>query len=270
MILGAAYTDPAVILTVLAGMFALGLVASGTYILNDLSDLDADRAHPTKRNRPFASGTLSLSDGLVVGPVAILTGLIAGFALSPVFAGSLLVYLVMTLAYSWRLKRVALLDTMIIGGLFTLRIAMGGVLAGVTPSQWLLTFSMFFFFSLAPAKRHVELERNRQQKKQTIAGRGYHASDAILTLGLGLASAAASIQVLVFYLVFEAMPAGIYTATGFLWAAPVMIPLWLLRVWLLAHRGALDDDPVTFAVKDRTSLALGGLLALAMAAATLV
>lgn len=263
-------TNPSTLLTLLIAFPLLGAMASGTYILNDLVDLSADRSHPSKHKRPFASGQLKLWQGFVVAPALIIGALIGGALLSPGFAVTMVSYLITTLLYSFKLKRVALADTLTLSFLYTLRLVMGAVLAGVALSHWLMVFSMFLFVSLSLAKRHVEVIRRLGQGERRLANRGYRAEDAGVTLGLGLATATAAPLVLVLYIIDSAWPSGVYTTPEALWVAPVMLAIWLMRVWLLANRGQLDDDPVVFAFKDPQSLAIGAMLGLGfLAAATL-
>ncbi len=263
-------TDPSILVTLMLAFPLLGMMASGTYILNDLVDLSADRSHPSKYKRPFASGRLKLWQGFVMAPLLILTGLVGGFLLSPAFAATMLIYLATTLAYSMRLKRVALIDTMTLGFLYTLRLAMGAVLAGVMLSHWLVVFSMFLFVSLSLAKRHVEVLRRAGQGERRIANRGYRAEDATLTLGLGLATATATPLILVLYIIDYAWPSGVYAAPEALWVAPIAMAMWLMRVWLLANREELHDDPVVFAFKDPQSILIGALLGIAFVTAAFV
>ena len=255
------------LLTLLMAMPLLGAMASGTYILNDIVDLAADRGHPSKRNRPFASGRIKLWQGFVAAPALIFGGLAGGFMLSPGFAATMLSYLVVTLAYSFALKRAALVDVMALAFLYTLRLIMGAVLAGVLLSQWLMVVSMFLFVSLSLAKRHTEVLRRVSAGERRVAHRGYRAEDGTLTLGLGLATATAVPLVLVLYIIESAWPSGLYTSPAMLWIAPVALAMWLMRVWLLSNRGELHDDPVVFAVKDPQSLAAGAVLAASFAAA---
>ncbi len=262
--------DPATLATLLIALPLLGAMASGTYILNDLVDLHADRSHPTKHQRPFASGRLKIWQGFVVGPLLIIGGLVGGLLLSPSFAATMVSYLITTLVYSLKLKRVALADTLTLSFLYTLRLVMGAVLAGVALSHWLMVFSMFLFVSLSLAKRHVEVIRRIGQGERRIANRGYGAEDAPLTLGLGLATATIAPLILVLYIIESAWPSGVYSTPEALWVAPIALAMWLMRVWLLANRGELDDDPVVFAVKDPHSLAIGTLLALGFLAAVLL
>jgi len=250
-----------------AALPLLGAMPSGPYILNDLVDLTADRGHPSKRKRPFASGRIKLWQGFVAAPTLIAGGLAGGFLLSPAFAATMLSYLIVTLAYSFALKRTALVDVVALAFLYTLRLIMGAVLAGVLLSQWLMVVSMFLFVSLSLAKRHTEVLRRVSLGERRLANRGYRSEDASLTLGLGLATATAVPLILVLYIIESAWPSGLYSTPGLLWIAPAAVAMWLMRVWLLANRGELHDDPVVFAVKDPQSLAAGAVLATSFAAA---
>jgi len=270
LILSHHYTDLTATLETLLAFLVVGITASGTYLINDMSDLGADRRHRTKRNRPLASGAMPLWAGLILAPILIAGGLAAAYFLAPLFAVALAGYLVLTLSYSLKFKITPLLDVFILAALYTLRLVMGTIVAGADYSLWLLTFSMFFFFSLSLAKRHVELIAPDVRPGVAIRGRGYYPEDAPLTRSLGIASATASILILVLYLVDEAYGVAVYKAPVFLAGIPVIIAIWTARIWLLAHRGQLDDDPVSFATRDRVSFILGFVLVVLMAAALFV
>ncbi len=248
----------------LAMMGLLCLVASLTYLVNDMSDLASDRTHWSKRRRPFASGAIPVRDGLVVVGVALPLACLAALVIAPLAGVCLLFYVVITLGYSFGWKRIPLFDTFIIAALFTVRILIGIAAARLTPSAWLLTFSMFFFFSLALAKRHTEILRAAEHDLKTLAGRGYLVGDQSLTLAFGSAAAMAAILIVVIYLVEEVFAREIYTTPQWLWVAPIAIFLFCCRIWALSHRGRMTDDPVAFALRDRVSLALGTVVALAI------
>lgn len=260
LFVGHAFTDPAQIATAVAGFLLLSLMVSGTYLVNDLADLAADRRHPTKRHRPFASGALPLAAGLAAAPLMIAVAIAAGALLSPGFAALLVAYLVLTLAYSFGLKREPLLDAVLIGGLFTLRVAMGAAVLEIRQSPWLLSFSFAFFVSLALAKRHAEVMRAASTPGGKIAGRGYRGDDWPLTLVFGVGSGLVALVIMLLYLAEDAAPSGFYQRQSWLYAVPVLMALWLCRIWLLSHRRELDDDPVVFALRDRTSLLLGAVV----------
>ena len=253
---------PAAWMQAAIAFIALGLVASATYLLNDIVDLADDRRHWSKKNRPLASGALRLGAGLrlmlELAAVGFWLAAFAGWKVAAVIA----VYAAITLAYSFKLKRVPIVDVATLAALFTLRLFLGVVAIGAVISPWLFVFSMALFLSLSIAKRHTEVVRMSLHNLISMPGRGYVARDEPLLLAMGLAAAASAIVLFSLYLTAEAFRATVYSAPAFLWATPVVLFLWLGRIWLLSQRGELDDDPVAFALKDRASLAMGGLLAL--------
>ena len=244
--------------------FLLCALASLTYCVNDIADLSADRKHWSKKNRPFASGALPVRDGLIAVGIGVPLLILAGLLISPRVGACLLAYLMITLAYSFGLKRIPLLDTLIIGILFTVRILLGIAASGLVPSAWLLTFSMFFFFSLAVAKRHTELLRAGERTQRTDRGprlpcRGPGRHPRLRHRGLdGLGPDRRDLSGR------RGLPPRLYTQPQWLWVAPVAIFLFIGRVWLLSHRGLMTDDPVAFAVRDKVSLGLGALVGAAL------
>lgn len=261
IVLAHQWADSALVRQTLLAFLCLLAVTSATYLLNDVSDIASDRQHWSKRHRPVASGRLPLRGALSLAGVLLAGGFGSALLLSRPFALTLLAYLVLTLAYSLRLKRVPLLDTLVIGFLFTLRLVMGVVLLDAPKPAWLLTFSVFFFFSLAMAKRHTELQRSAQYASAGLKDRGYEPGDAPLTLALGTGTAIASLVVLFIFIVLEMLPKNIYGHPVFLVGIPATLAIWLGRIWLLSHRGGMDDDPVSFALRDGPSLLLGGMVA---------
>lgn len=241
----------------------LCVIASATYIINDLADLPADRLHPTKRYRPFASGAAPIALGVVAAPIMIIGSVVAAYTLSSGLAAMLLVYVGLTTAYSFELKKVPLLDVFVIGILFTLRVVLGTEAIGLNYSPWLLSFSLTFFLSLALAKRHGEVMRAAHAQRREIAGRGYSPEDWPVTLVFGVGFGVASIVIMLLYLANDAAPSGFYKQPLWLYAVPAFVVLWLMRIWLLSNRMELHDDPVVFALKDRPSLVLGSATAIA-------
>jgi 4-hydroxybenzoate polyprenyltransferase len=242
----------------------LCLVASVTYLVNDMADLAADRKHWSKRRRGFASGAISVRDGLLVVGTILPVACIAALLVSPAAGLCLLFYVAVTLGYSFGWKRIPLFDTFIIGLLFTIRILIGIAAAQLLPSAWILTFSMFFFFSLALAKRHTEILRAKEHGLLKLEGRGYQIGDESLTLAFGTAASMASIVIVVLYLVEEVFARQLYHSPAWLWVAPIAIFLFSCRIWALSHRGRMTDDPVAFALRDNVSLGLGVLVAAAI------
>ena len=243
-------------LSALLGFLCFSLTASATYIVNDLLDIEADRRHPRKRRRPFASGDLSVFKGLGIVIAFLLLALVGGRYLTTEFYGWLLLYLITTLAYSLYFKRVALVDVLVLSGLYTLRLLAGSA-ASLTPiSHWLSGLSIFLFLSLAFVKRFAELENLRASGASPRNGRGYQVADIEQLRSFGTASAFAAVVVFANYISGRDVTA-LYHQPKILWMIMPLIILWLCRVWLLASRGELNEDPVVFALTDRTSLLIG-------------
>lgn len=247
----------------LLGFAAFCLCASAVYVLNDLCDLDADRHHPGKRARPFAAGALPLSAGLIALPILVaVAGLLAcGLAWS--FSAVLAIYLALTTVYSWGLKRVALVDVLCLAGLYTLRLIGGHEATGVPYSAWLLVFSMFIFLSLALVKRFVELDAARERERPVLAGRGYVAGDANLVASLGAATGCMAVLVLALYVNSQEVRV-LYPHPMLLLLVCPLLLYWISRVWLIAHRSEMHDDPIVFALRDRTSYVVGALTLLVL------
>ena len=267
MVLAPGLPTPLALSHALLAFLAFSLSASAGYVLNDVLDIKADRAHPTKRHRPFAAGELpvALGPALVIGLVVASFGL--ALALLPTsFALMLGIYFVGTLSYSFYLKRQLLVDVLVLAGLYTHRILAGGIAASVPVSSWLLGFSMFFFTSLAFAKRYVELKAASDNSQ--IMNRGYFPTDKEMVTSMGTASG--YIAALVFMLyghTVDALLAPAYRAPTILWLVLPILLYWLGRVWLLAGRGQMQDDPVKFALKDRVSVICAmGIVAIALIA----
>ncbi|MFK7994199.1 MAG: UbiA family prenyltransferase [Granulosicoccus sp.] len=253
--------------TCLFGFLLMGMVASATYVINDAADIESDRRHPVKKLRPLASGTISLQSAMMAAPLALVLCLGTAFWLNTAFAQVLTAYLIITLGYSFKLKSVPILDVMILAILYCLRLLMGMALAGVLPSVWLLTFAAFLFFSMSLVKRFVEICEAKVPENEFIHGRGYKPIDAPLVLSMGVAASVASVWVIIQYLMTDAFPSELYSAPDVLWLTPLILGLWIGRVWLLANRGELDQDPVAFAIQDSISLLLGSALVMTFIAA---
>ena len=256
LVLGQGWRDPSAILDALLAFVLLLALTSSTYLLNDVADLQSDRRHWSKRHRPVASGRIPVRVALLGGAAGIALALLAGLLISPTLFLGLAAYLALTLAYSLGLKRIPLLDTLVIALLFATRLVIGVAALEQHFSGYLLTFAMFFFVSLATAKRHTEVLRAGPEGGAVLAARGYRPADGELTLVLGVAAALGSLIVLVLYLMRDAFLRVPYSAPVWLWTQPLLISIWLGRIWLLSHRGEMLDDPVNFAVRDRVSWGL--------------
>jgi 4-hydroxybenzoate polyprenyltransferase/phosphoserine phosphatase len=244
------------LLTALAAFCCFSLVASSAYIVNDLLDIEADRRHPRKLQRPFAAGDLPAIGGIMIALVFLVTGL-AGAALLPgSFFALLLLYLATTVAYTAYLKRIVLVDVLVLSGLYSLRLLAGGAVTITPISHWLAGFSMFLFLSLAIVKRFAELENLRVGDAAPMNGRGYRVSDLDQLRSFGTASAYASVIVFAIYITGPDV-VKLYHKPQVLWMTVPLMILWLNRVWLLASRGELNEDPVAFALTDPMSLVIG-------------
>jgi len=235
---------------------SFSLCASTVYIANDLLDLESDRLHPRKRQRPFASGLVPAWAGVLLAPLLLAASLVLGARAGGGFLPWLLFYFVVTCAYSWLLKRLVLVDCLTLAMLYTLRIVAGAAAGGIALSFWLLAFSVFLFLSLAFVKRYAELQLQILDGRHKLHGRGYLSSDAPLIQMLGITSGYAAVVVLSMYLNSDAVLA-LYPTPEIIWGAVPVILFWVSWIWLRAHRGQMHDDPLVFAVKDRASLAAG-------------
>ena len=231
---------------------AFGCFASSGYLLNDLLDLSADRRHPQKQSRPFASGDLPLSYALAMITVLFCLGCILGRLLSPLCLEILLIYFALTVTYSLYVKKIVLLDVILLAGLYTVRIMAGSAAVGIWPSYWLLAFSTFLFLSLALVKRYGELIVMRGVEGKAAKARGYEMTDAELLAAMGTASGYLAVLVLALYITSGTAQL-LYGRHQLMWFLCPLLLYWISRVWLIAHRGKMHDDPLVFATKDPTS-----------------
>jgi len=242
---------------ILAFLF-FGLCASSVYLLNDLLDLADDRHHHSKRNRPFAAGRLSIKSGLIVFPALLVASFAGAAILLPwQFAGVLVAYYALTLAYSLSLKRQMAVDVIALAMLYTIRIIAGAAAFSLSLTFWILAFSMFMFLSLALVKRYAELREARSKgRTEKTRGRGYYPDDLEMISSLGAASGYLAVMVLALY-IHDHKTMALYSQPQLIWLACPLLLFWITRVWMLTHRGKMHDDPVVFALRDRASLAVG-------------
>ncbi len=249
VVLSHEYFNIGMLVQCIVAFVSFSAAASAIYILNDFFDLALDRRHPTKRNRPFASGLLSMKFGMVSMLLLLAVSFIAAAFLPPLFVVVLATYLVATTAYSLSVKRMLLLDVLMLAGLYTMRILAGAAATDIGVSFWLLAFSIFFFLSLALVKRYVELRSSVLVPGERIAGRGYRAEDQEIIAQAGMASAFSSALVLALY-IDSAAVRELYPHPWMVWPlAPIVLYL-TMRIWILARRDELHDDPVVFIVRD--------------------
>lgn len=239
---------------------AFCLCASSVYLLNDLLDLVADRRHPRKRLRPFAAGTLPAARGLLLAAVLLAAAVAVEAMVGRRVLVVLLAYYAITLGYSLSFKRVMVLDVMLLAVLYTLRIIAGAAAANVVLSFWLLGFSCFIFLSLSIVKRCTELGMVLKATGNTLHGRGYQPGDLPILATFGVAAGYAAVVILALY-INSPQSQLLYTMPVYLWLLCPLLLFWVSRVWFLTHRGQMHDDPVVFALRDRTSFVIA-LLAL--------
>lgn len=248
--------DPVALWQTTLAFLSFGLTASAGYLLNDLVDVEVDRHHPTKKYRPFASGALDFRAGFLGAPALLIAGAGISLLLPAAFTIALLGYFTATQFYSFYLKRIVLADVFMLAMLYTARIIAGAIAITVPTSQWLLAFSIFLFLSMAFVKRYSELNALKLEEKDLAAGRGYRVIDFELLSSFGAASG--YIAVLVFALYINSPEVGVlYRAPEYLWLFCLVLLYWISRVWIIAHRGGMHDDPIIFALKDRVSYAVG-------------
>jgi 4-hydroxybenzoate polyprenyltransferase len=247
---------PVAISAAIAAFFCFSFMASANYLVNDMLDIESDRRHPTKRFRPFAAGDLPVSGGLALVFLLVAGSLVILPWLPHEFAVWLAVYIAATMAYSFYLKKLALVDVLMLSMLYTLRLLAGGAATGTEISHWLAGLSIFLFLSLAMVKRFSELENLRQRGIAATNGRGYLVSDLEQIRAFGTSCATAAVVVFSLYISrFDVTV--LYKHAGRLWLIVPLMLFWLYRMWLLGSRGEMDDDPVVFALRDRVSLAVG-------------
>lgn len=236
----------------LLAFVSFSLTASGVYLLNDLLDLAADRHHPRKRTRPFASGAVPLAHGTAMAGLLGLAGTIAAAFVGWQFLATLACYIVLTTAYSLHLKKRVVIDICVLAGLYTARIVAGGIATETMLSVWLLAFAIFFFLSLAAVKRQAELVDAEKRGQLTTAGRGYHTDDLPIMQMIAICAGYVAVLVLTLYINSPAV-AALYARPEALWAVAAVMIYWITRTVLVAHRGKMHDDPVVYAAKDRIS-----------------
>ena len=243
------------LLQALWAFIAFSLCASSVYLLNDMMDLDSDRRHPRKRERPFASGRLPVSQGLVASALLVAGAFTIAIVKLPLgFTAWLAAYLGLTLCYTFWLKRKILVDSLVLAALYTMRVLAGSAAVGIAPGFWLLAFSLFLFLSLALVKRYSELAALMSAGQRIAAGRDYLVDDRHLVQTLGIASGFSSVMVLALYMNGDSV-SRLYPHQELIWFTVPLLLYWISRLWLKAHRDQLDDDPVIFAMTDNVSRA---------------
>ena len=247
---------PALVGPLLLAFLSYSLLASSVYLVNDIEDVEHDRLHPTKRDRPLASGQISVAAAAAAAAGLAAFALALTMALPPRFRLVWAAYLALSTAYSFGLKKVVVLDVMLLGALYTSRVVAGAAAVDVPLSRWFLPFTVFFFSSLAIVKRMVEAQGAAEREVDDLAGRGWSVQDIPVLLGFGAACSVASALVYCLYITSDEVRE-LYARPDWLWLGLPILLYWLGRVWLLANRGEVHEDPVLFALRDRPSYLVG-------------
>ncbi|WP_375750159.1 UbiA family prenyltransferase [Vibrio sp. HN007] len=252
MVSGMLFQPGSIFLSLLA-FSSFSSLASATYIFNDLLDLESDRSHPRKKERPLAAGNISILDGLRASILLIVCSLVIAMSTSSEFTVVLIAYLGLTLAYSFKIKQYIGMDVVMLAMLYTVRIIAGAAVLGIQASFWLLAFSIFIFLSLALVKRCSEIHSMQKTGKERASGRDYTVGDYSVLVSFGASSAMLAVLMFCFYINNSAL-SDQYQQPDSLWLIIPGLCYWLMRMWIKTHRGEMDDDPIVFSLKDRGSL----------------
>lgn len=260
LLLAHRFNDGTMVLKGIIAFICFSFCASSIYILNDLLDIENDRHHSRKKKRPFASGFLSIPIGIVCVPLLLSIALFSAVQFLPLgFVFALACYLIITISYSFGLKKIPVLDVIILAGLYTFRVLSGGIALNIRISPWLLMLSIFLFLSLAFVKRYAEIASIEKKEEHHAKGRGYRVEDKPILGMVGVSSGIVSVLVFVQYLrsteVIE-----LYHNSHLLWLVPPLFLYWISHIWFIANRNEMHDDPIIFAAKDLTSYTVFGII----------
>jgi 4-hydroxybenzoate polyprenyltransferase len=252
ILVGHQYQDLRLLSLTLLCFCALCLIASAGYVVNDLVDVEDDRNHPHKKNRPLPSGQISRTAAIVFAVLLAGAGLFLAALAGPYVLLCLLIYLAISLTYTAWFKRKLLLDVIVLAGLYTLRIITGVAVLGVEPSFWLLGFAMFLFSSLAALKRFIEIQERPAEALQAHSVRAYIPQDQPIIGMIGIANGFLAVLVLAFY-IDSSEVSSLYQHAILLWLMCPLMMYWIGRIWLLSSRSLVHGDPVVFALRDKAS-----------------
>lgn len=246
-------TETGLLIVCTLGWISFSFLSSATYIINDLLDIESDRSHPSKKSRPIASGQLSIFTGIanILLLITASFGVAASIGFS--FALSLLAYLALTLSYTLKLKQFVGIDVITLASLYTIRIIAGAAILNVAVSFWLLSFSMFIFFSLALVKRCSDLNMLPSEGQHFLLGRDYSTQDYPLLMTAGISSGFVAVLMLCLYINSEALTQR-YHEPQILWLTVPALSYWIMRMWIKTHRGEMHVDPIVFTLRDKGGL----------------
>jgi 4-hydroxybenzoate polyprenyltransferase len=242
----------------LLAFLSFSFIASSIYLVNDIFDIEADRKHPTKCLRPLASGALSKMTGYVVSVILAIFSLFIAYLINVEYLYTTIIYAGLAIVYSSFLKKIFILDVIILAIFYVIRILAGAMAIDAEITNWLLAFSLFFFLSLALVKRHGEMNDADKKLATGIPGRDYIRDDLSILLIFGPASGFMSVLVLMLYIT-EQQAMDKYSNPAWLWGVSVILLYWIMRIWFLANRKLIHSDPIVYAIKDWPTYAMTGL-----------
>ena len=255
LLLSHTFLNSDLVIDSIIAFIAFSLCASSVYVINDICDVESDKKHPVKKFRPLAAGLIPISTARIIAVILFSIALVIALNLNQHFVWVFCAYFMLTLAYSFGLKAIALIDVLILGGLYTFRLIAGVVAINVDFSYWLIVFSFFVFMSLAMIKRFTELKNMQSRNETVMTHRGYEVSDTGLLLIMGVVSSYIAVLVVALY-IHDPLVITKYSSPIWLWLVIPAMTYWLSRIWMIANRGNLTEDPVLFALKDRVSYAV--------------
>lgn len=264
LLLSHQFMDTRLILMATYAFLAISMMASSNYIVNDFLDLESDRNHPAKKHRPIASGKVSTNTALMWAGLLFFSSITLAWFVSFTLLELILVYLLVTLSYSYYLKKIVILDVLVLAFLYTLRVLIGAWTLGIPVSEWLFAFSVFLFCSLGFLKRNNEMINNKSQDTNIrISGRGYLVQDISFVQLFGVATGIASVLIFVLYINSDQVRL-LYKINYWLWLVAPLLLYWVARMWLIAGRGEMTEDPVVFSIQDKSGYIIFLLIAACM------
>lgn len=224
------------------------LVASSIYVINDIFDADKDRHHREKKNRPIASGKVSIVQASILSVILFTLSLLVGFEINSHFVIIIIIYLIINILYSFRLKSYAIIDVMLIAFGFVLRVMAGSIAIGVITSHWLLLCTFFIALLFAFGKRKIEMhelgqgDRNNHRKSILEYTDGF--IDQMLALSAGIS--------VVFYSLYtiDLETVQRFGSDNLIYTTPVAV-FGAFRYFHLLYNKKTGGDPVKIFMKDR-------------------
>jgi 4-hydroxybenzoate polyprenyltransferase len=246
------FTNLSMVIRSLLGVLVFSLAASAVYVGNDIVDREQDRLHEKKRNRPIASGAVPIPTAIVLLMVLLVTSLTTAFALSLQTGAIAIAYLAMNTLYSFRLKRVPIIDVFIFATGFVLRILLGGEVIGVEISRWMVLITIFLSLFLGFNKRLTEIRGFGTAHRPVLAS---YTSEALVVFVV--VSGVMTLVTYTFYTIDQEVATRFY-APRLMYTIPVVV-FGLFR-YILAVFGGSDGGDVAELVTHDVSIMLSVVL----------